>query len=604
MQRLSGPLWDGLRSAAPHSLPPRFGRELRRAPRAAGLQRWYSGFALSTEAHLAGQGGARHSPGAPSAGRGALQGVGRRRWNSSKTGGFREYPLSAHSLRAIDEIFAYEVPTETQAAVLPYALSLQEDLVVQAKTGTGKTMAYLLPAIEAVVAQPPVGIGVIIIAPTRELSQQILAEAEKLLTFSPYGVAGLVGGSSRKSDQALLKKRRPQIIVATPGRLLDHLESTFLFSSLVDQTSLLVLDECDRLLELGFQETLRSILDYLPEQRRNLLLSATVTQGVQDMCGRVCSPAYRFVDCVENAEAPTAEQVDQEVVVVPPLMILTSLFHVLFEEMQKNQYTHKIMVFFPTARTAAFFSSLFRKQLRMQVYEMHSRREQRERETTAARFGHDRCGVMFSSDVSARGMDYPNVTLVVQVGAPGNLDEYIHRIGRTARAGKGGKGVLILSDSEAVFMDRIKDLPVQRRKDPALMHQSDLLIRATTSWTADAQLHWQAASAFASLLTHYKLQKRALSMSDTEVIQTANTLLLGCGMLDQPPISRKLAEKLKLEDHPELKVAEDLHELQGLEQLHDSTLREAGRSAAKTQRLKDQALAREDLGVDVLRPAR
>ncbi|PHJ19734.1 dead deah box helicase domain-containing protein [Cystoisospora suis] len=399
--------------------------------------------------------------------------------------------ISDGTYRAVRSLLGYNELTEEQTFLLPQILpptslppqnsssSTSQDLphhllpspritqpsrdcLVQARTGTGKTLCFLLCVIERLLLHPPSGVGGLVIAPTRELANQILREAEQLTTFVPVEAAALVGGNSRKADELLLKRKRPQILICTPGRLLDHLESTFTFSVLLENLQVLVLDEADRLMELGHLEELKQIISYLPRNnargtsRQSLLFSATVTDKVKELSWRLFSkPDYRFINCIGTNEQPTHERVEQNVVVVPATQTATALYNLLREEFDRHPYNYKIIVFFPTARLTAFFAALFREQLRIGVYEIHRRRESSARATTAMRFSTDRAdaGVLFSSDVSARGVDYPDVSLVIQVCAPLTRELYIHRIGRTGRIGKEGRAILLLNNAETSFLE-------------------------------------------------------------------------------------------------------------------------------------------------------
>ncbi|CAE7674985.1 RH31 [Symbiodinium sp. CCMP2592] len=206
-------------------------------------------------------------------------------------------------------------------------------------------------------------------------------------------------------------------------------------------------------------------------------------------------------------------------------------------------------------------AQFFREQLRMGVYEIHRRRDADARIATQERFKEAQSGILFSSDVSARGMDYPNVTLVLQFGAPATREMYIHRVGRTARAGKSGQAVLILGELESSFLTAVQDLPIrQHERAEELKRVNELLIKATTSWLASAPLRAAASAAFASLLVHYKATHRILHMEDDAVIQAASDLLLGCGLVDQPVISRRLGVMLGLEKNPLIQCARRIGE--------------------------------------------
>lgn len=482
---------------------------------------------------------------------------------------FDSLPLSKGTLQALREKFGFEAMSEVQQQVLPTALSSTRDLVVRAHTGTGKTLAYLIPALEAVLAAPASerGVSALVVTPTRELSLQVANEAEMLFSSYKIGIVTLIGGSSQRQDQVTLRRKKPRLIVGTPGRLLEHFERTYLFPSLFEQLHILVLDEADRLLSMGFLEDVKEIIAYLPVRRRSLLFSATIPQQVLDIAARACRGNYDFIDCIGEEASPTASMVDQSYAVFPGHQLMTALYNLLMTEIARDKYTYKVLVFFPTARMTTFMAQFFRQQLRFAVYEIHRRRDAEARQVTQDRFKGERSGVLFSSDVSARGMDYPGVTLVVQFGAPATRELYIHRVGRTARAGREGRAVLLLGQLEQGFLRAVEDLPVEPMDTAdSLQRSNELLVKATTSWVASAPLRSAATAAFASLLVHYKATHRILCMMDDDAIQAAGDILLGCGLVDQPVVPKRLAVMLGLENNPLIQIASPLGEQELWEQ--------------------------------------
>lgn len=475
---------------------------------------------------------------------------------------FDDLPLSEGTRLALRDVFQYDAMSDVQRQVLPAALSQSCDFVVRAHTGTGKTLAFLIPAVEAALSAPRGrGVCVLALAPTRELAIQIAKEAEMLASRHSFKVVTLIGGTPPRQDQLAIRRMKPRIVVATPGRLLEHLERTYLFPTLFENLQTLILDEVDRLLSMGFLDAVKEILAYMPAQRRSMLFSATVSQDVLDITARMCRANYAYIDCVGEEETPTALSVEQSFVVCHGHQSFAALYNLVMNEMARDKDTHKVLVFFPTARLTAFMAQLFRQQLHLGVLEIHRRRDAEARLATQARFQAAQSAVMFSSDVSARGMDYPNVTLVIQFGAPSTRELYIHRVGRTARAGKSGRAVLLLGELEQAFLKAVEDLPLAPHEDAdSLNRVNELLVRATTTWLTSATLRDSATAAFASLLVHYKATHRVLHMVDDDVVQAASDLLLGCGLVDQPVISKRLAIMLGMENHPYLKCSHRLGE--------------------------------------------
>ncbi|KAF8821795.1 DEAD/DEAH box helicase domain-containing protein [Cardiosporidium cionae] len=312
--------------------------------------------------------------------------------------------------------------------------STSSDFLVQSKTGTGKTLAYLFAIVETLLRTPPTGVGALIIAPTRELALQIQREAQMLLTHQSLEIIALVGGISKREDKINLRRHKPHILIGTAGRLLYHLEETYFFTSLFENLQILVLDEADRLLELGHRLATQKLLSYLPKKRQTFLFSATLSKQMNELIQQACKADYQFLDCIASTN-PTQLLLHQQAILHPAEATLTVLYNILYGEIQKHRYSYKIIVFFQTSRLTAFFSAFFQQQFRMAVYEIHSRRDSTTRLSLSLKFSKDSTGILFASDLCARGMDFPNISLVIQVGAPLNFEQYLHRIGRTARLG-------------------------------------------------------------------------------------------------------------------------------------------------------------------------
>ncbi|CAD7702121.1 unnamed protein product [Ostreobium quekettii] len=380
---------------------------------------------------------------------------------------FADLGISAPLLRAITEVFGYEEATEVQAESIPVSMT-GRDLLVKAKTGTGKTIAFVLPALERVRARgrssKADGVSILVISPTRELAMQICEEARMLSRFLPgVAVQAVVGGTNVRTDVAKFQREMPTLLVATPGRLQDHLStpSSGLLSGL-SRLGTLVLDEADRLLDMGFRPDLERILAQLPptSERQTLLFSATMPADVRDMVRLALKPDAAVVDCV-GEEVATHERVEQRLVVTPQEGQIPALACCLAEMMRVPDY--KILVFFGTARQTQLHAELWCvMEGGHPVLEIHSRKSQGHRNKASDFFRNNSNTIMFSSDVTARGMDFPDVTGIVQVGRPADRDQYIHRLGRTGRgSGAVGKGVLLLTDWEAASFTRLLgDLPV------------------------------------------------------------------------------------------------------------------------------------------------
>jgi ATP-dependent RNA helicase MSS116 len=324
--------------------------------------------------------------------------------------------LSLHPLlqRAIEEVFHFERMTLVQQLAIPICLDVADkDVVAKARTGTGKTLGFLLPALQRVLRRPPppgvASCPILVLSPTRELAMQTADEAKDLLRFvTPSKVMTVLGGTSMSKDVASFAQGPPTVLVATPGRLDDHLHNTACVRAMLQQLCVLVMDEADQLLDRGFRGSILKILAMLPPAatRQTLLFSATFPDALQELTRSALRPNFQMVDCV-GPGPQSNEQVEQQVTVcsIDDLHAVTAA--VLRQHVRQPE--HKVMVFLQTAREAGFCAALFREmELGTEVFEIHSKKSQPQRSKTSEQFRLCRSGVLFSSDVSARGMDYPD----------------------------------------------------------------------------------------------------------------------------------------------------------------------------------------------------
>jgi len=430
------------------------------------------------------------------------------------------------------------------------------DVIAKAKTGTGKTIAFLLPIIERIAAAtaPPNSVLALVISPTRELASQIRAECELLISFHKPRLTSfvVVGGTNIKSDLSALRSHPPTVLVATPGRLNDLLHNHGmqpLFHNLYN----LVFDEADQLLEMGFRPEVTKMLEaLLPSKahRQTLLFSATLPHNVLEVAKIAAHPTVQLVDTV-GEEEQTNTQVEQCAIVTRPDSIPAELLALVRQLTATAGF--KLVVFFVTARLTQLFAELFEK-LGVAVLEMHSRKSQPHRTRVADQF-RDGCDlIMFSSDVSARGMDYPDVTSVIQVGLPSDKAQYIHRLGRTARAGKHGGGFLLLANFEAFFLKDLRDLPIEQR--PPL---DDLVVDASRPAISAAMRTLPpitTSCAYQAYLGFYNSHLKKLGWSRDECVMRANDFSNSVlGLSSPPPLEAKTIGKMGLKGVPGLVVA-------------------------------------------------
>ncbi|TLS29103.1 hypothetical protein PpBr36_01732 [Pyricularia pennisetigena] len=398
--------------------------------------------------------------------------------------------------KAITVDMGYENMTDVQSMTLAPALK-GKDLVAQAKTGTGKTLAFLIPVLQKILDADPSlkkaqggrsrhfsrsqSVKAIVISPTRELAEQIGKEATKLCKHNGIKVQIAVGGTGKRESLRKIHMEGCHLLVGTPGRLNDLLNDP---SSGIDANNLqaLVLDEADRMLDVGFENELRSIVDMLPDRqevpRQTLLFSATLPRDVVGLARwYVDKKNFEFVQTVNADEVQTHERVPQFIVPTSSFenLIPAALELILKEtraaENDPSKPPFKAILFMPFTNMVAMAGELFRELAERipdlpEIYHIHAQLTQRQRTNAADYFRRAKSALLISTDVTARGMDFPNVTHVIQVGLPPDQEQYIHRLGRTGRAGKDGQGWLFVPHYE--LRDArytLGDLPIQRSSD-------------------------------------------------------------------------------------------------------------------------------------------
>ncbi|KAG2605936.1 DEAD-box ATP-dependent RNA helicase 31-like [Panicum virgatum] len=466
---------------------------------------------------------------------------------------FDECPLSPLTLRGV-KAAGYDRMTAVQEATLPIILQ-GKDVLAKARTGTGKTVAFLLPAIEVVSKLPPVDrdqkrppISVVVVCPTRELADQAAAEANKLLKFHPsIGVQLVIGGTRMALEQKRMHTNPCQILVATPGRLRDHMENTPGFATRLMGVKVLILDEADRLLDMGFRSDIEKIVAALPKQRQTLLFSATVPDEVRQVCHIAMKRDLEFVNTVPEGSEETHSQVKQMHLIAPLDKQFSILYGLLTDHISEN-VDYKVIVFCTTAKVTSLVAELL-SELKLNVREIHSRKPQSYRTRISKEFKESKGLILVSSDVSARGVDYPNVTLVVQLGVPTDREQYIHRLGRTGRKGNEGAGVLLLAPWEEYFLRSIKDLPITEATQP--------LIDLDTKKKVDKALaHVEVKdkeSAYQAWLGYYNSNK-FIGRDKYQLVSLANEFSKSMGLNNPPAVPKLVLRKMGLNNIPGLRA--------------------------------------------------
>ena len=274
-----------------------------------------------------------------------------------------------------------------------------------------------------------------------------------MLTFHKDMKVMTIFGGTNKSMDIKLFKNGVNLLIATPGRFIDHIQNTPGFSDKFTNLKFLIFDEADQLLDMGFMNDIKRIISFLPpkDTRQTLLFSATVSPNIEILSKTFLRSSQRFIDTVGREAPQTHEHVTQEFVLSKLHDLIPTLFSILNREMSTATGDYKIIVFFTTARLTGFMAKLFQDLIGNNVLEIHSRKSQNVRNITTSQFKVGKKLILFSSDVSARGMDYPDVSCIVQVGVT-SKDQYIHRLGRTARSGKDGKGISLILPFEEMYM--------------------------------------------------------------------------------------------------------------------------------------------------------
>ena len=338
--------------------------------------------------------------------------------------------------------------------------------MVRAKTGTGKTLAFLIAALESAISRrngerfDGDSIPILIISPTRELATQIATEAVRLLKSHRYKVQSLVGGYSRRLSDMIIDEKRVDVLVATPGRINDRLESNPTLKKRLKNLECIIFDEADQLLDMGFKDEIESIQSYLPKEKQTFLFSATMSDPIKKIAKNLLRKDYVTIDTVGKDDVPTHLTVKQSYMISP----LSQSFYTLWsaiKEHQANVPDSKIIVFFPTYKMVQYAHQIFSSLPSLDILQIYSLMTQSQRSQVSDTFRKSTGVVLFTTDISARGVDYPNVTLVIQMGMPTSREQYIHRIGRTGRAGKSGEAFILLSPYEKRFLYDLNDLPLK-----------------------------------------------------------------------------------------------------------------------------------------------
>jgi len=357
---------------------------------------------------------------------------------------FASLGLAPELVRAVAEE-GYEQPTPIQQEAIPLALA-GRDLIGSAQTGTGKTAAFMLPILQRLArAGSRRAVRALILVPTRELAEQVLQSARVYGRHLHVGAAAVYGGVGMEPQTRALQ-HGVDIVVATPGRLLDHMERGHVDFS---QLEVLVLDEADRMLDMGFAPDVRRILAALPGERQTMLFSATVSPEV-DALARRALDGHASVEIGRRAKP--AEGIEHVIVAV--------------DKLRKRDVLAKILRAKPAGQTLVFTRTkygadklaTFLKREGIPAHALHGDKAQSHRTRTLDAFRDGRADVLVATDIAARGIDVDGIRMVVNYDVPADPEVYVHRVGRTARAGARGLALTLLSPDEWLLMSDIEKL--------------------------------------------------------------------------------------------------------------------------------------------------
>ncbi|XP_075274602.1 putative ATP-dependent RNA helicase DDX10 [Opisthocomus hoazin] len=458
--------------------------------------------------------------------------------NASEIQRFSDFPLSKKTLEGLQEA-QYRMVTEIQRQTIGLALQ-GKDVLGAAKTGSGKTLAFLVPALELLYRHQWTsadGLGVLIISPTRELAYQTFKVLRKVGRNHEFSAGLIIGGKDLKEESERI--HNINMLICTPGRLLQHMDETSYFY--VSDLQMLILDEADRILDMGFADTMNAIIENLPKKRQTLLFSATQTKSVKDLARlSLKDPEYVWVH--ERAKFSTPATLDQNYVVCELQQKVNVLYSFLRSHLKK-----KSIVFFASCKEVQYLFRVFCKlQPGLPVLALHGKQHQMKRMEVYTCFVRKKAAVLFATDLAARGLDFPAVNWVVQFDCPEDANTYIHRVGRTARYKEGGEALLVLLPSEVKGMvEQLaqRKVPVSEIKiNPEKL--TDIQKRMQAFLAQDQELKDKAQRCFVSYLRSVYLMKNKEVFDVFKLPLAEYALSLGLAMAPRVRFLQKVRKQL------------------------------------------------------------
>jgi len=360
---------------------------------------------------------------------------------------FNGFGLAAPLVTAVTQM-GYTKPTPIQAQAIP-ALMAGRDLIGIAQTGTGKTAAFALPILNHLLSHPRQaprgGARVLVLSPTRELASQIAQSFRDLSAGLPFSIAVVFGGVPHGAQIKNLA-RGLDVLVATPGRLVDHMDARV---AQLRETEFFVLDEVDQMLDLGFVKSIRRVVRDLPKKRQNLFFSATMPTEIRKLAVELL---HDPIEIAVTPVAKTADRVEQQIIFVDGPRKRDMLV-----ELFKDEKLSRVLVFTRTKRGADRVAQTL-DEAGVSALAIHGNKSQGQRERSLAAFRGGKARAMVATDIAARGIDIDGVTHVVNFELPEVAEAYVHRIGRTARAGNGGNAISLVDGTERESLRNIERL--------------------------------------------------------------------------------------------------------------------------------------------------
>ncbi|KAF9412152.1 ATP-dependent RNA helicase dbp4 [Entomortierella beljakovae] len=418
---------------------------------------------------------------------------------------FNELPISQKTISGLKRANFIKM-TDIQRKALPLGIC-GKDILGAAKTGSGKTLAFLIPMVEKLYRLkwgPMDGLGALVISPTRELAVQIFEVLRKVGREHSFSAGLIIGGKDWKIEREMISKMN--ILVCTPGRLLQHMDQSAGFDC--DNLQMLVLDEADRILDMGFKKTVNAIVENLPVDRQTMLFSATQTKSVKDLA-RLSLKDPEYVAVHEKAEHSTPKNLAQYYMTVPLDQKLDVLFNFI-----KTHLTAKGIVFLSSCKQVRFvFETFCKLHPGVPLLHLHGKQKQQKRAETYAKFAAQKASYLFCTDIAARGLDFAAVNWVIQLDCPEDPETYIHRVGRTARYEASGQAMLMLCPSEEPGMikalERVK-VPIQEvklKKDAKDVKKEPIQKQMQKLCFNDTEIKYLGQKAFISYMRSVYLQK-------------------------------------------------------------------------------------------------